>query len=218
MTSTVATDSPPPLESSEEADLSTETRRRMRRWLRVLLLLSLLILMVGLSPELPKPEGTTPLRPASSISPGPEDLQILPGERVGFVYLGLSIEVVESRLGKGQAKPTNNAVLYRFDQAGISCAVQRGQINSILVNNPAFRTAADLGVGSDADLVVRSLGDQYEYEVLNRNSGPGVATPEPEGPWETHGSYVLHYWGQGIHLSLKSDRVESITVTMPVHP
>lgn len=196
-----------------ELDLSSETRRRMRRWLRVLLLLSLLILMVGLSAELPKHESVSEVRPRSSISPGPEDLLIVPGERVGFLHLGLSIDLVESRLGKGRAKPTQGAVLYRFDQAGLSCAVQRGQVTSILINNPAFRTSVDLGVGSDADLVIRSLGDQYEYEAMTRS---GSATAESEGTWDAPASYVLHYWPLGIHLSLKSDRVESISVTSPL--
>lgn len=195
--------------------LADEGRQRQRRWLRVLLLLSLAILLAVLAAELPEPVQQT--SPGKTIQLGPDDQLIMAGERVGFLRLGLRIELVEERLGRGKAKPTQNAVLYRFDEAGLSCAVQNGHVISILISNPEFHTVKGLQIGSDADTVVRELGDHYEYEAVDRANLSSLTPPSPlPSPLpQTDLAYTLHYWREGIHLNLVQDRVNSLLVTAP---
>lgn len=195
-----------------QADPAEEASQRQRRWLRVLLLASLAILLVAISSELP--EYKEPARHVQAATIGPDDQLITPGDRVGFLRLGLQIGVVEQRLGKGRAKPTERAVLYKFEEAGLTCAVQRSQVISVLVQNPMYRTAGGLSVGSDADLVVRELGDEYEYEPLERVERPG-STPTPTASNRPMTGYTLHYWREGVHVNLFNDRVESIMIMAP---
>lgn len=183
---------------------------RQRRWLRILLLVSLAILLLVVGSEIP--EYREPQVRNPSVTAGPDDQIIAPGERVGFLRLGLHIASVEQQLGRGRARPTQTAVLYRFDQAGLSCAVQRGQVTSILVSSPAFKTRTGLCVGSDSDHVVRELGDDYEYEALER---PLASTPAPEPTSRSNSAYTLHYWKQGIHVNMLEDRVDSLLVMSP---
>lgn len=193
-------------ESSSEPDLSDESRKRQRRWLRVLLLASLAILLIALGSELPE-RGEPSRRAQPSVTAGPDDQFIAPGERVGFLRLGLHISAVEQRLGRGKAKPTQAAVLYRFDKAGLTCGVQHSQVAYVLVTNPALHTPAGIAVGSDADLVVRELGDDYEYEPLEKPSPtPGASKPN---------AFTLHYWKEGIHINMNGDKVESILIMAP---
>ncbi|MBT9587734.1 hypothetical protein IV102_30645 [bacterium] len=198
--------------------LADESRLRQRRWLRVLLLVSLAILLVVLGSEFP--EYKEPSRHPQVATVGPDDQLIAPGERVGFIRLGLHIAAVEERLGRGRAKPTQTAVLYRFDTAGLFCAVQRGQVSSVLVSNPIYKTHAGLSVGSDADLVVRELGDEYEYEPLEKNAPPASPTPgpglAPNGTGMVYG-YTLHYWREGIHVNLVHDKVETVLIMAPTN-
>ncbi len=195
-------------ESNPQILLDEEARLRARRWLRYLLILSLIIFTVVIWAEFPQPQEHAP-GPAAVSAIGPDDQLIIPGERVGFLRLGLNIQTVEQRLGRGKAKPTQTAVLYRFDQSGLTCAVQRGQVISVLINNPELHTIQGVAVGSDADAVVRELGDQYEYEPIER-ALPGANEEAP--PAKVVG-YTLHYWRHGIHINLSNDRVDSIMVT-----
>lgn len=195
-------------ETSSEPDLSEESRKRQRRWLRVLLLASLAILLVAVGAELPE-RGEPSRRPQPAITAGPDDQFISPGERVGFLRLGLHISTVEQRLGRGKAKPTQSAVLYRFDDAGLTCGVQHSQVTYILVTNPNLHTPAGIAVGSDADLVVRELGDDYEYEPLEKSS----ATPNANAARPN--AFTLHYWKDGIHVNMNGDKVESILIMSP---
>ncbi|MBN9417084.1 MAG: hypothetical protein J0I12_16690 [Candidatus Eremiobacteraeota bacterium] len=193
-------------ESSTEPDLSDESRKRQRRWLRVLLLASLAILLIAVGSELPE-RGEPSRRAQPAVTAGPDDQFIAPGERVGFLRLGLHISAVEQRLGRGKAKPTQAAVLYRFDKAGLTCGVQHSQVAYVLVTNPELHTPAGISVGSDADLVVRELGDDYEYEPLEKPSPtPGSAKPN---------AFTLHYWKEGIHINMNGDKVESILIMAP---
>ncbi len=146
-------------------------------------------------------------RPQPAITAGPEDQFISPGERVGFLRLGLHISAVEQRLGRGKARPTQTAVLYRFDEAGLTCGVQHGQVAYVLVTNPNLHTPAGIAVGSDADLVVRELGDDYEYEPLDKPA------PTPNGLKPN--AFTLHYWKDGIHINMNGDKVESILIMSP---
>lgn len=203
--------------SGQENEVSPidDFRLRQRRWLRILLLVSLAILLLVVGSEIP--EYREPQVRSTQVTAGPDDQIISPGERVGFLCLGLHIETVEQRLGRGKARPTQTAVLYRFDQAGLSCAVQRGQVTSILVTSPTYKTRTGLCVGSDSDHVVRELGDDYEYEALERPQAAAPATPaQAEPPPARAGQgYTLHYWKQGIHVNMLDDRVDSLLVMSP---
>jgi nucleoid-associated protein YgaU len=205
-----------------------DTQQQARRWLRILLLASLACLFVVLCSELPQPTFQREA-PTQSRQLGPQDQFIVAGQRVGFLRLGLPIADVEARLGRGMAKPTQTAVLYRFPRAGLTCAVQRGLVASILVHNTEFKTPQGTAVNSEADQVVRELGDQYEFEVQEPYEGaqqpPDQPTPEASptaGTSATTGrgrtkvtNYTLHYWREGIHVTLQNDKVESIMITPP---
>lgn len=193
-------------EEPTQTDAIDESRLRQRRWLRILLLASLVILLVVVGSEFPESKEPSQ-RTRTQTVVGPNDQFIAPGDRVGFLRLGLHISLVEERLGRGLAKPTQSAVLYRFDQAGLTCAVQHGQVSSILISSPIFKTPTGLCVGSDADTVVRELGDEYEYESQEK------APATPGGPKPN--AYTLHYWREGVHVNLVQDKVESILVTAP---
>lgn len=208
-------------DQAKEAEAATvpedEPRLRAFRWLRILLLASLAVLLVAVVGELPasSPDvssgGPRRLSTESGSAAGPDDHFIVAGQRVGFVRLGLSIQDVEARLGHGRALPTRDAVLYRFSQLGLTCAVQRGQVISVLVQNPTYRTPQGTAVGSDPDTVVRELGDGYEYESAE---SLGV-TPSPASPGRP-AEYKLHYWREGIHLTLRGEKVEAILVSAAV--
>lgn len=193
-------------ETPSQPDLSEESRSRQRRWLRVLLLASVAILLVAVGAELPE-QGEPSRRPSVAVTPGPDDQFIAPGERVSFLRLGLHISAVEQRLGRGKARPTQTAVMYKFEQAGLTCGVQHSQVAYVLVTNPNLHTPAGIAVGSDADLVVRELGDDYEYEALDKPP----ATPNGAKP----NAFTLHYWKDGIHVNMNGDKVESILIMAP---
>lgn len=192
------------LDPVQQSLLDEEARLRARRWLRILLIFSLAIFTVVVWAEFPHLE-EPPVAPVATREVGPDDTLVVPGDRVGFIRLGLSIFQVEQKLGRGRAKPTQSAVLYRFDEHGLSCAVQRSQVISILVSNPKYHTAQGLAVGSDPDVVVRELGDVYEWESIEKN-GESEAAPKLLG-------YTLHYWRSGIHVRILEDRVESLLIT-----
>lgn len=128
------------------------------------------------------------------------DGRVLAGLRVDFITLGLPIERVEAVLGQGKARPERGAVVHLFDEAGVRVSAADGRVQSILVQNPNLRTPDGLGVGVDVDRVVRSFGEDYEYE------GRGSE------------QYTLHYWSKGIHFTVKDDKVHTLLVTEPVHP
>lgn len=205
-------ETPPPAEE--------DTQQQARRWLRILLLASLACLIVVMCSELPQPTFQREV-PTQNRQLGPQDQFIVAGQRVGFLRLGLAISDVEARLGRGLAKPTQSAVLYRFPRAGLTCAVQRGLVASILVHNTEFKTPQGTAVNSEADQVVRELGDQYEYEVQEPSERPEatLAVPTPGAtPSDTRtkgNSYTLHYWREGIHVNMHNDKVESILISPP---
>ena len=174
--------------------------------LRLLLALSVILLLLAGAAELMR-SGVSVAGTPTPEAPGPLDERIVPGHRVSFILLGLPITEVEGKLGAGVIRPSQDALLYLFEKVGLGCGVQKGQVVSIRVLSPHFRTRGGVGVGTDVDQVVRELGPDYEYSGDGPSPTPGAAPPE---------SYVLHYWSQGIHVGVKMTRVESLQITAPV--
>ena len=160
--------------------------------LRYLLIASLSLLLLAVGAELARFQGN----PTDGVMGrlGPQDGAILPGLRIDFVSLGVPIKQVEHKLGSGKIKPTSQATLYHFGQIDLTCGVQEEKITSVLTRNPIFRTRTGVHVGSPVDEVVREYGDRYEYDKLEDG-------------------YTLHYWRQGIHFTVRSERVHSILIT-----
>ncbi len=153
-----------------------------------------MLLLVAVAAELVQ-RPTLPSPPPAR--PGPSDMTIIPGQRVDFITIGLTIPEVESRLGKGTIRPARESRVHLFPEAGVSLSTQDGQVTSILVRNPHFSTRNSIEVGGDVDLVIRTFGQDYEWEG-------------------DQSSYQLHYWQQGIHFGVTDDVVESIQVTAPL--
>lgn len=174
--------------------------------LRLLLALSILLLVLAATAELMRQGSSGPSTPTPE-APGPLDELIVPGHRVSFIVLGVPIKEVEGKLGSGVIRPSQDALLYLFEKVGLSCGVQRGQVVSVRILSPQFRTRGGVAVGSDVDLVIRELGTAYEYAGEGPSPTPGAAPPE---------TYVLHYWNLGIHVGIRHTRVESLQVTSPV--
>ena len=188
--------------------------------LRLLFILALLILLMASWAEMLRLKA--PARPQISAA-GPTDHLVVPGDRAGFITLDLPVDEVEKRLGQGRIRPTHDAVLYYFAKEHLTCGVQEGRVQSILVHDPQFQTRTGLGVGSDVEKVIRVFGDVYEYDNLSvpstpRPSATPTASPSPRvasqrGPED---SYTLHYWDKGVHFNIRSGRVDAVWITPPV--
>lgn len=131
----------------------------------------------------------------AQVSPGPADEWIVPGERVGFLVLGLPIASAESRLGRGVVRPHDNSTVYLFRNLGVNLVVDEEAISSIYVTTSTTRTVGGCAVGCDVSAVLREFGADYEQE---------------KGSAE---KYQLHYWSQGIHFTVVHDKVVSIMVS-----
>ncbi|MGE0495401.1 MAG: hypothetical protein AB7S38_39715 [Vulcanimicrobiota bacterium] len=161
---------------------------------RLLLLASLLLLLLAVGAEVvSRPR----LEPGPPVTAGPEDLLIVPGQRVGFIMLGLAVSELENKLGKSIIRPAHDAQLHVYPEAGISLSTRGGHIVSILVKNPQFKTRSGIGVGSDVDAVMRTFSEHYEYEGDEKH-------------------YNLHYWAVGIHFLVEEDHISTIQITEPM--
>lgn len=189
--------------SNQETPLQEEGGSRIPLFLRFLLISSLLLLLLASAAELGRWQSGPTLSPTG---PGPQDEEIVPGLRIGFITLHLPIQDVEARLGNGHVEPTDKAVIYRFDSLAIKCVVEDRRVSSILTLNEKFHTRTGIRLGSSVADVVRSYGDRYEYDSKDGKTAspaPGVAGPP----------YVLHYWQHGVHFSIGEGAVRSIWVT-----
>lgn len=167
----------------------------VRPILRALLIASLLILTVMVTSEWmqrPTPPGVVPLS-----EPGASDNLIVPGHRVDFITLGLSITLIEKTMGKGTIRPTKEAQLYLFQDYGISMSVIEDRVDSIYVKSPHFKTRQGIAVESDVSQVVRHFGNGYVMDGDEKE-------------------YELHYWTEGIHFRIIQERVHAIQITQRV--
>ena len=129
--------------------------------------------------------------------PGTSDNQIVPGHRVDFITLGLSVTLVEKTLGKGMIRPAPEAQLYLFQDYGLSMSVVDDRVDSIYVKSPHFKTRQGTGVGSDVSEVIRQFGDDYVMD----------------GPED---KYELHYWTEGIHFRVEGQKITAVQVTQTI--
>ncbi len=163
--------------------------------LRALLIASLLILVTTVGAEwMQRPIPPSQVPPQN---PGSSDNFIVPGHRVDFITLGLSITVVEKTLGHGVIRPTPEAQLYLFQDYGLSMSVVEDRVDSIYVKSPHFKTRQGTGVGSDVSEVIRQFGDDYVMDGDEKD-------------------YELHYWSEGIHFRVSEDKVTAIQITQTV--
>lgn len=168
---------------------------------RIPLPLALLLtcaLIVGALAVVGQVEAGRPGPAPEAARPSRGDGRIIAGHRVDFLTLGLPVERVEAVLGRGKARPKKDSILYLFDEVGVHVAASKGLVQSVLVQNPNLTTPDGIGVGADVDRVLRTFGEDYEYE--NRGAE----------------EYTLHYWPKGIHFSVKDTKVTRILVTEPV--
>ena len=172
-------------------------------FLRFLLIAALLFLTLATLTEYYRSHNAPVLAPKG---PGPSDQEIVPGIRVGFITLQLSIKEVEDRLGAGKVEPTEKDVVYRFDAASVKCIVVDRHVTSVLTSDPQFHTRTGLHVGSAVEDVIRTYGDRYEFGTSDATSSPAP------GPDKTK-PYNLQYIQQGTHFNIYQNSVRSIWVT-----
>lgn len=185
---------PDTTESAESDELEEKPRRAA--WPLVLVLLTTMVLGAVVAYYTTRPE-SVPHR--VQVRVGPQDLMIIPGQRVDIVTLGLDVSEVEKRWGKALIRPTQEGLVYQFDQMAVSLMVKDDRVQSVLVKNTAFRTRGGATVGGDVDLVVRELGKAFEYDRQD----------------PTH--YGVRYWDKGIHFSVEKTVVTAIQVSEPIY-
>lgn len=181
-------------QSAESEELEEKPRRAA--WPLVLILLLTMGLGAVVAYYTTRPE-TVPHTLVVRV--GPQDLMIVPGQRVDIVTLGLEVGEVEKRWGKALIRPTQDGLVYQFDQMAVSLMVKEDRVQSVLVKNTAFRTRGGAAVGGDVDVVVRELGKSFEYDRQD----------------PTH--YGVRYWDKGIHFSVEKTVVTAIQVSEPLY-
>lgn len=180
----------------QELEPTEEEKPRKAAWPLVLVLLLTMILgtLVAVHTSHPDESPATPVE----ARPGPNDLTIVPGQRVDVVTLGLKVDEIERLWGKALIRPTQDGLIYQFDQLSITLMVRDERVQAVLVKNPAFKTRGGACVGGDVDVVMRELGKSFEYDKKHETA------------------YGVHYWDKGIHFSVEKTVITSIQVSEPV--
>lgn len=108
--------------------------------------------------------------------------------------LGLSTQNLTKVLGNGQLRPHQEGLVHLYEEFALVIYSEKGRVVSVTTRSPAFQTKMGVGVGSDVDLVLKSLGQDYEM------IGEGE-------------SYVLHNWNRGWHVGIEKEKVVYFQVT-----
>ncbi len=125
------------------------------------------------------------------------DTLIVPGARIGPVTLGLSTKKMVEVLGPGQLRPKAPGTIHLYPQFGMVIYSESDRVHSVTVRSPIYKTRSGVSVGSDVDLVLSTLGKNYEMDGGGR-------------------TYTLHNWLEGWHMEIVDDEVAYIQVTMKV--
>lgn len=161
--------------------------------LRLILIASLGLLLLATLAELQEaPTSPTELPPVTESST--LDHLIIPGTRVGPLTLGLPVGQANEILGQAQLRPRENGIVHLYEEYGLVVFSEEDRVVSVTVRSPAFKTRAGVGVESDVDEVLSTLGRDYE-----------MAGSPPE--------YVLHNFGEGWHVGVKNHKVTYFQIT-----
>lgn len=161
--------------------------------LRLILVASLALLLVATLAELQDAPATpTELPPVTESST--LDQLIIPGTRIGPLTLGLPVGQANEVLGQAQLRPRENGIVHLYEKYGLVVFSEQDRIVSVTVRSPAFKTRAGVGVGSDVDAVLNTLGREYE-----------MAGKPPD--------YILHNFGEGWHVGVKDHKVTYFQIT-----
>lgn len=109
------------------------------------------------SPRLPKPA-------YSAAHPAPDDKLIVPGERIGKVYLGMTV----SELYRAEGDPIKTdqvmGTQYYFSD-GLHASVESGVVTGLTTDSPAHKTREGLGVGSSQLALEAAYGATQTSEI-----------------------------------------------------
>lgn len=126
---------------------------------------------------------------------------IVPGERIGPVAIGMTIEAVAAALGPSPPGPQmgDGSTSYEYAQRGLTVqlSARSGLVWTVITRNGIDRTAEGIGVGVSGDEIVPAFGSGYERYDL----------PPP------YERTLINYVSIGIHFSISTANViESVTV------
>lgn len=161
--------------------------------MRLLFIASLLLFLLATAAEYYRTPEVGGIEPPPTESSA-QDTLIVPGTRIGPVTLGLSSKHLTEVLGSGQLRPHQKGIVHLYEEFALAVYTENNRVVSVTTRSPVFKTKTGVGVGSDIDLVLKSLGRDYEM------SGEGE-------------SYVLHNWNRGWHVGVEKEKVTYFQVT-----
>lgn len=161
--------------------------------LRLVLIASLCLLLLATGAEYFRTPEINGIEPPPTDKSALDNL-IIPGTRLGPVTLGLSTKLLTEILGNGQLRPHQNGLVHLYEEYALVVYTENDRVVSVTTRSPVFRTKMGVGVGSDVDQVIKTLGKDYEM------SGTGE-------------TYVLHDWSRGWHVGVEKGKVVYFQVT-----
>ena len=144
------------------------------------------------SDQAPRAVATAPVRGRGGSPLG--DQQIVPGVRVGDVWVGDHIDEVRPHLGKVEIAPRKDLLIY--SGAELDVGVRRDRVQMVVIKSPRFKTQEGIAVGGSVTPVIEALGRGYEY------------TEKKPAPLQ----YVLDYWDRGISFTTERDVITQIKI------
>lgn len=129
-----------------------------------------------------------------SGSPLASDLLIVPGVRVGDVWVGGLIDDVRPMLGQVEIAPRKDTIIY--SSAEFDLGVRGDHIEMVVVKTPRFKTKEGLAVGGGITPVIEALGRRYEY------------TEKKTTPLQ----YTLDYWERGVSFVTERDVITQVKI------
>ena len=141
--------------------------------------------------------------PPSSAPQSFNDNLIVPGQRIGKVYLGMPIAQLYKEFGNPSKRDVadGNAVEYTYDRASLTVGVAGGKVIDVATTSSLFRTANGVGVGS-SDIEVRSkLGPPESGRRLPKSRARLIYDAAEPNAF-SNGKWWLNENAQGIVISI----------------
>jgi hypothetical protein len=115
---------------------------------------------------------TASLEEMKASSPPRDDKLIVPGWRVGQLYLGMTSVALFAAMGEPDTtKPRNNFTWFRWENRGLSVLhdMEADQVEAIEVHHESYKTAEGVHIGMSELAVVAILGTPQASYIVNRD-------------------------------------------------
>jgi len=89
-----------------------------------------------------------------------DDSLIVPGQRVGWMKVGMDFGIVQKAFGDSPCKTgqANDMTVYSYDVQKFQFYVKNNKVVFVLTGNSRYRLASGVTIGSDKASVVKALG------------------------------------------------------------